>query len=133
MQSKILVLVGAMILGGGFSCPTSEAGHYSRWQRRSTYYYSYYYYTPVRYHHVVYYPKQPRYYYYYNPYRKVYWGRFDLEGAPGKQYSILAAEDRRGDLNEIPESAFPPAGPMSSEPESDSAESLAVPPLPPTE
>lgn len=133
MDGKKIVLLGALAVSGFLTPSQSDAGYYTRWHHRSNYCYCYYYYSPVRYHHVVYYPSRPRYYYYYNPYRKVYWGRFDREAAPGNQYSMLAPEDRRGNLDEIPESAFPPPGPMPAEPENNDGETLAIPPMPPTD
>ena len=131
VNAKKCLLIGAITIGSFLSPSTGEAGHYTRWHQRGNYCYSYYYYTPVRYHHVVYYPSRPRYYYYYNPYRKVYWGRFDSEGTPGQQYSLLAPEDRRANLDDIPESAFPPPGPMPAEPEANDGANLAIPPAPP--
>jgi hypothetical protein len=53
----------------------------------------------------VYYPRRPRYVYYYNLYK----GRYDLEAGG---YSQLAPQDRKPQLCQIPESAFPPPGPM---------------------
>lgn len=83
-----------------------------------TYYFRYYYYKPTptyvgyTYHYCIYRPATPRYIYYYNPHRQVYWGRFDVEGQPGAQYSLLEEKDRKGSLTEIPESAFPAPGAM---------------------
>ncbi|TVP97637.1 MAG: hypothetical protein EA381_14520, partial [Planctomycetaceae bacterium] len=128
MNAKVGWLLAALMVAGSFVTDTADAGHYGRWQRRGTYHYTHYYYTPVRYHVVVCYPSRPRYFYYYNPYRRTYWGRFDTEGAPGQQYSILAPEDRRENLADIPESAFPPPGPMPVIPESDGDERIELPP-----
>jgi hypothetical protein len=77
------------------------------------YYYVRYYYKPVvtytayDYHYCIYYPAQPSYIYYYNPARQVYWGRYKLGSKGDQRYSILAENDRKKDLKEIPESAFP--------------------------
>jgi hypothetical protein len=60
-------------------------------------------------HYAVYYPRRPRYVYYYNPYKGRYWGRSDLEAGG---YSTLTPQDRKPKLCQIPESAFPPRGPM---------------------
>jgi hypothetical protein len=99
--------------------------YYSAWayNGESTYYYSAYYYrtydnaTSYQYHYAVYYPAQPSYVYYYNPRRRVYWGRLDLKGTEGKQYSILAEKDRKEKFDDIPESAFPPPAAMPKIPE----------------
>jgi hypothetical protein len=66
-------------------------------------------YGGYRSHYAVYSPQRPRYVYYYNPYKGRYWGRYDL-AAGG--YSTLAPPDRKPQLGQIPESAFPPPGPM---------------------
>ena len=106
--------------------------YYSSWSYQPTrsYHYSRYYYRPAptattyRYHYVITYPSQPRYVYYYNPQRKVYWGRFDLEGKPGAQYSLLAKKDRKEKLEDIPESAFPAPAEMPPIPESKDGERI---------
>jgi hypothetical protein len=83
-----------------------------------TYYYRSYYYKPFvdyegyKYHYCIYYPAQPRYVYYYNPYKRVYWGRYDTQAKGGDCYSRLAEKDCKETLKEIPESAFPAPGKM---------------------
>ena len=57
--------------------------------------------------------------YYYNHVRKVYWGRFDLEGKDGEQYSLLKEADQKENLDDIPEKAFPKPGKMPVIPESE--------------
>lgn len=116
--------------------------YYSSWtyQPRQRYYARRFYYKPTptysgySYHYAIYYPKRyssrarySRYVYYYNPVRRVYWGRFDLEGEPGKQYSLLKQADRKSNLDEIPESAFPPPGEMPVLP--DSEDSVRIKPI----
>lgn len=99
--------------------------YYSSWSYRPShnYYYTRYYYKPTptyttySYHYCVYRPAQPRYVYYYNPHQRQYWGRFDCEGQPGNQYSLLKPEDRKEKLEDIPESAFPAPGAMPAIPE----------------
>lgn len=139
-------LIIAALLAGTLQCATSSAApnptpavyryrqYYSGWsyhpQRR--YYARRYYYKPAAsyttysYHYCIYYPRSystsrrySRYVYFYNPRRKVYWGRFDLEGEPGKQYSLLKEEDQKADLEKIPEDAFPEPGKMPFIPESE--------------
>jgi hypothetical protein len=112
--------------------------YYSRfWQRQGGYYYRTYYYRPTpnadyRAHQVIYYPSRPRYYYYYNPYTNKYWGRCDRATLA---YSKLAPEDQRQRLADIPEEAFPKAGPMPAIPESEDGTRMQPPPgnLPPDE
>lgn len=99
--------------------------YYSNWSYHPTnsYYYTRYYYRPTptyqtySYHYCVHYPSQPRYVYYYNPHTSQYWGRFDCEGKPGQQYSLLKPEDRKAKLEDIPESAFPKPAAMPAIPE----------------
>jgi hypothetical protein len=86
------------------------------------YYYVHYYYLPVvtyttyEYHYCIYYPSQPSYVYYYNPTAQVYWGRYELGSKGDKRYSILAEKDRKKELKEIPEKAFPKPDKMPSIP-----------------
>lgn len=90
------------------------------------YYYSKYYYQPSHYHYVI---ATPRYSYYYNPYRKVYWGRYDHEA---KGYSLLKEEHRKGTLAEIKPEWFPAPGEMPRVPEAgDDAPRMEPPPAPP--
>ena len=101
---------------------------YSSWSYypQRQYYYRYYYYKPYadydgyKYHYCIHYPSQ-QYVYYYNPVRRVYWGRYDLE----KQgYSLLAEKDRKENLSDIPESAFPEPGEMPQIPDSEDGEKV---------
>jgi hypothetical protein len=93
-----------------------------------------YYYKPnpqfvgFKHHYVVHFQSHPEHNYFYNPYNKQFWGRCPVatEGKPS--YSLLAAEDRNGDINKIPESAFPKAGPMPPIPESTDGATLDLPP-----
>lgn len=141
MKNLILVFLLASMIPSTHAAPTSPIvspiryrQYYSGWsyQPRRSYYVRRYYYQPTttykkyNYHYCVYYPssystkrRYSRYVYYYNPQRKVYWGRFDLEGEPGKQYSLLKKEDQKEDLDQIPESAFPAPGKMPFIPESE--------------
>ena len=114
--------------------PFQYRQYYSSWSYQPTrrYHYCRYFYKPAttytgyKYHYAIRYtrsystqPRYSRYVYYYNPHRKVYWGRFDLEGKPGEQYSLLKNEDRKEKLEDIPESAFPKPGAMPVIPESE--------------
>jgi hypothetical protein len=107
--------------------------YYGGWSYNpiQTYYYRpYYYQTYVSaprysYHYVVYYPAQTQYYYYYNPAQNYYWGRYDRKS---KGYSLLAEKDRKANLAEIPESAFPEPSKMPNIPES--TDGVAMEPAP---
>ena len=116
------------------AAPYRQRQYYSSWsyQPQRSYYVRRYYYKPAvsyssyHYHYCVYYPRryssQPRYsryVYYYNPRRRVYWGRFDLEGKPGEQYSLLKKADQKENLDDIPEEAFPKPGKMPVIPDSE--------------
>jgi hypothetical protein len=102
-----------------------------RYYPRYNYYYRYYYYKPYasysgyNYHYCIHYPSTPQYVYYYNPYNKTYWGRYDFEN---KGYSLLAEKDRKGKLEEIPESAFPKPGEMPEIPEGEDGVRIEAPP-----
>jgi hypothetical protein len=140
-KSLSLLALLAMTVVGGFtvaSAPKAEAyygyrQYYSSWRYypSRTYYYSSYYYKPYdsysgyKHHYCVYYPSQPRYVYYYNPYRQVYWGRYDVES---KGYSLLADKDRKQKLEDIPESAFPKPGKMPAIPEGEDSVAMEPPP-----
>jgi hypothetical protein len=98
------------------------------------YYYVRYYYKPVvtapeySYHYCIYYPATPRYIYYYNPVRQFYWGRYEIGSKGDKRYSILAEKDRKGELKDIPESAFPAPASMPTIPESSDQVAMEPPP-----
>lgn len=134
---KYLGLAAVLALGVAVSTTSPvQAGYgrqyYSGWSYSysNSYYYSSYYYKPYynysgyNYNYCIYYPSQPSYVYYYNPYRNVYWGRFDVNK---KAYSLLAEKDRSGQLKDIPEKAFPEPGPMPSIPDAKDGETVAEP------
>jgi hypothetical protein len=99
-----------------------------------SYYYVRYYYRPAvtdttyDYHYCIYYPAQPGYIYYYNPASQVYWGRYKIGSKEGEQYSILAQKDRKKDLKDIPESAFPEPAAMPTIPGSSDNVAMEPPP-----
>ena len=125
----LIMMVAAMAVAGLNSSESNAyfgyRQYYSSWSYQPSYNYHYtrYYYKPTptyptyNYHYCVYRPSQPRYVYYYNPHQRQYWGRFDCEGQPGQQYSLLKPEDRKEKLEDIPESAFPKPGAMPAIPE----------------
>jgi len=132
-RTVLLLLASALLFG---SIPAADATaarfarhYYSGWNYHParTYYYSYYYYKPYptydgyAHHYCVYQTASPRYVYYYNPVRRVYWGRYDVEA---KGYSELAEKDRKENLKDIPESAFPEPAAMPAIPESKDGEKM---------
>ncbi len=136
MQKTACGLVLAMVVG--MAASEAHAGYrqyYSSWSYypSNSYYYSTYYYKPqpsynsYNYHYCIYYPTQPRYVYYYNPYTSQYWGRYDLEGKDGNNYSLLKEEDRKKELKDIPEKAFPAPGKMPIVPESSDGVQIEAP------
>ena len=140
LRRVVLVLVaGAALLSQAGEAQASRyyRQYYSSWSYYSTtrYYYRTYYYYPTpaattySYHYCIYYPSQPRYVYYYNPVSKQYWGRFEfgVDGKP-KGYSLLAPQDRKEKLADIPESAFPAPAAMPAIPESSDGEKISPPP-----
>lgn len=121
-------LVIGMLIAASVGVAAVEVGaavyrqRYSSWNYHSTrrYHYRKYYYKPYtsytgyQYHYCIHYPttvypRRANYVYYYNPTSRTYWGRYDLEK---KGYSMLAEKDRKGKLEDIPESAFPKPGEM---------------------
>jgi hypothetical protein len=99
-----------------------------------SYYYVRYYYKPFisyptyNYHYAIYYPSYPQYIYYYNPVSQLYWGRYEIGSKGEKRYSILAEKDRKKNLKDIPESAFPAAAAMPAIPGSDDKVAILPPP-----
>ena len=98
------------------------------------YYYVRYYYLPVatatayEYHYCIYYPSRPSYVYYYNPVSQVYWGRYELGSKGDERYSILAEKDRKKELKDIPESAFPKPAKMPKIPGAKDEVAIEPPP-----
>jgi len=133
-------VAGALLVGVGATAKATSYGrqYYGSWSyypSRSYYYTTYYYkpyvsYANYDYHYCIHYPSYPRYVYYYNPYKRVYWGRYDTEA---KGYSLLAEKDRKGTLKEIPDEAFPKAAKMPDVPESEDKIAMDAPPAPPKE
>lgn len=121
--------------------PSYGRQYYGSWSYQTTYYVRPYYYQPYsgysgyNQHYVYYYPQvNPSYYYYYNPGTQTYWGRTPVKGDPSKPvYSMLKPEDRKKDLKDIPESAFPEPSTPPAIPESKDNVKMEMPPkdLPP--
>lgn len=137
-------LLGLLFVGASLSCfftatPAEARGYYrqsySTWSYHpvNRYYHSRYSYHPVitttttyHHHYAIHYPSRPRYVYYYNPVRRVYWGRYDLQESG---YSMLKPEDRKEDLDSIPEAAFPKPSEMPPIPESTDGVKMEKPSL----
>ena len=85
-------------------------------------------YTTYEYHYCIYYPSQPSYIYYYNPTTQVYWGRYEIGSKGDKRYSMLDPKDRKKDLKEIPESAFPEPAAMPTIPGASDDVAMEPPP-----
>jgi hypothetical protein len=131
-HTTITVPLAGLVMALGLAAPSSAiAAAYGPRQYYDTtwtyspsheYYYVNYYYLPVAtftnydYHYCIYYPSQPSYIYYYNPTAQVYWGRYELGSKGDNRYSLLAEKDRKKDLKDIPDKAFPKAGKMPTIP-----------------
>lgn len=135
------VLTGALTAWLLASTPTRAADHFGARQSFGDWHshpkgFSYrpYYYKPdpkfvgFKHHYVIHHQAHPEHNYFYNPYKKQFWGRCPVatEGKPS--YSLLAEKDRSGDINKIPETAFPKPGPMPPIPESTDGATLDLPP-----
>jgi hypothetical protein len=130
------VLLGAL----GISLALADYGtprqYYGSWNKHASagYYYRYYYYKPepsyagYRHHYAIYYPSQPKYVYFYNPYQKAYWGRCPTTFDGKEAYSMLSEGERKGKLEDIPETAFPKPGPMPKIPEATDNMKMELPP-----
>jgi hypothetical protein len=132
----ILALAGAVALVAALGASPAQAGfgrqYYGGWRSSGQgYYFSTYHYRPSAgassylNNYAIWYPSASRYVYYYNPYRKTYWGRFDVQT---KGYSLLAEKDRAGRLKDIPEQAFPAEGALPQVPDAKDQLTLAEPP-----
>jgi len=135
-QAKILVLAMLSLL----LAPAAQAANptrqfYGNWQKHQQgfAYRSYYYkpspnYAGFKHHHVIRHPKHPQHLYFYNPYKQQFWGRCPVAANGKPHYSLLAEKDRSGDLEKIPEKAFPPYADLPPIPESTDGETLDLPP-----
>lgn len=139
MSRTRLTLAGlavALWLGAATGTQADDRQYYGGWNYhpQKQYYYNTYFYKPTptytgyTHHYCVYQPSTPRYVYYYNPHSQQYWGRFDLEGKPGEQYSLLTPETRKATLADIPESAFPKPAGMPLIPEAADGVTITPPP-----
>ena len=141
MNKWILALTVATLTVGSFAATPAHAQqygtrqYYGDWKKHSTgYAYRTYYYKPskdygaYKHHYVIHHPKKPDYHYYYNPYTKKYWGRCPSTYGDKPVYSMLAEKDRKADLEQIPESAFPKPSAPPGIPESNDGATLDLPP-----
>ncbi len=133
---KQTCVLGAVMLAAVAVTPAEANSYYVRQYYTGWYkptYRTYFYkptptYVGYQYHYVIYYPSRPNYYYYYNPYKGVYWGRAEISPCGEVKYSLLEEKDRKANLAEIPEKAFPKAGPMPPVPESTDKTPMETPP-----
>jgi hypothetical protein len=132
-----LALSLAAIPAGAYGASYSYRQYYdTTWTYSPSYgyYYTTYYFQPAvtvttyEYHYCIYYPSQPRYIYYYNPVTQVYWGRYEIGSKGDARYSLLANKDRKKDLKQIPESAFPKPGKMPTIPGAKDGVTIEPPP-----
>lgn len=135
LLSAVVMLVTATAVVPAVAESYGPRQYYSGWHKPASkpYHYRVYYYKPTptyvgyRHHYVIYHPQRPQHYYYYNPVKKAYWGRCPVEQAGKPQYSLLAEQDRKGNIDQIPENAFPAPGPMPAVPGAEDL-SLDLPP-----
>lgn len=124
LAAVLAVAVAGAVVQADYYTPRQ---YYGGWNYHSgkQYHYRYYYYKPTptyagyKHHYVIYHPKRPDHYYFYNPHKKQYWGRCPTQTYGQPQYSMLAEEDRKANLDAIPEKAFPKPGPLPSIPETE--------------
>lgn len=121
---RLSLVCGLALLATAFAAAPAHAQfgrqYYGGWSYypQYNYYYCNYYYQPYggyngyQYHYAIYYPSSPSYVYYYNPVQRYYWGRLDLTAKGDNKYSLLADKDRKKELKDIPDSAFPAPGKM---------------------
>jgi hypothetical protein len=149
---SVLLLGSFVVVAPGNSYAPRQ--YYGGWNKGSNYYYRSYYYKPTpsyygyKYHQARYYgyhynkPAYKNNYYYYNTYTKKLWGRCPTHAYVneyygdhkddyyyGKQsYSLLKEEDRKGNISDIKEEAFPPPKKMPPIPESKDGATMDLPP-----
>jgi len=140
-MTRFLLLSLLSLLATGAIAPSTATGqHFSRqyyggWHAHpGGYHYRSYYYKPhaqfsgFKHHYVIHHPRFPQHLYFYNPYKKVFWGRCPVDHGGQPVYSLLAEKDRSGDIDKIPESAFPKPGPLPEIPEATDGVKLDLPP-----
>jgi hypothetical protein len=139
---KCLSLAVVLMAGASLPLPAgadhySPRQYYSSWKKhaKQSYYYRSYYYKPAptykgyKHHYAIYYPARPKYVYFYNPYKKAYWGRCQTSYPVNQpKYSTLAEPDRRGNIDDIPEKAFPKPKAMPRIPEAEDGVDMEPPP-----
>jgi len=136
IMAVLVLAVAGTISAAGLAKPYSARQYYGSWQKHAKHNYSYrpYYYKPTptyagyKHHYVMHSPARPKHYYYYNPYKKQYWGRCPVDTGGKALYSKLADADMSGNLEEIPEAAFPMPSPVPPVPEATDDATLELPP-----
>ena len=136
---RCLILSGVLVSGLSQYCRAADQyaprqfygdwhSHHRGFSYRPYYYKPYPQFVGYKHHYTIHFQARPQHHYFYNPYKKLYWGRCPVatEGKPN--YSLLPEKVRSGDINKIPESAFPEPGPMPPIPESTDGAMLDLPP-----
>jgi hypothetical protein len=128
----LLAVPGASVRGETDS-PRQYYGPIQKHPRHSYSYRAYYYkpsadYAGYKHHYAMYYPSKPKYIYFYNPYKKEHWGRCPVKCEGKPLYSMLAEKDRKQNIDDIDEEAFPPPKDVPPIPESKDGKKLELPP-----
>lgn len=137
-RRAILLAVVTLSIGApmvSVAAPFANRQYYGAWQKSQRgFHFRPYYYKPTpnfvgfRHHFVIHTPSRPKHLFFYNPRSKKFWGRCPTETNGKAAYSLLAEKDRKGDLAEIPESAFPEPGELPPVPDSSDGLLLDLPP-----
>jgi len=129
---SLLLGLGLLGISVGEARPQRPRQYYGEWTWSSKgYYFCKYNYKPdaktadYGHHYAICYPARQQHIYYFDPYRKVYWGRYDRV-ADG--YSVLGDTARKRRLEDIPESAFPPPAGLPCIPQAKDGALMAEPP-----
>jgi hypothetical protein len=137
IRTWVLGLTLGLVCGPAVPAAFGQRQYYDNswsYSPSNNYYYTRYYYQPTTsyttydYHYCIYYQSYPNYVYYYNPVSQAYWGRYELGSKGNERYSILADKDRKKDLKDIPESAFPKPAAMPKIPGSQDGVAMEPPP-----
>lgn len=134
----LLAVVAVTFIGSPQPLQAQQSHHrqyYGNWHSHPAgYSFRPYYYKPhlqfagFKHHYVIHHPRFPQHLYFYNPYTKKFWGRCPADHGGKPQYSLLAEKDRSGELEKIPESAFPKPAGLPPIPESTDGATLDLPP-----
>jgi hypothetical protein len=129
-----LLLTGLGV--GVHAANNSPRQYYSSYAKhpRHNYHYRTYYYKPsstyagYKHHYVIHHPRRPKHVYFYNPYKKQFWGRCEVNTKGKPLYSMLAEKDRKANLEDIDEKAFPEPSDVPSIPDATDEVKMELPP-----